>query len=120
MDYTMNPTTGIFIADKTGILTLEGIMAHYVELQVNTSLPNTLKVLIDCRKARFDVDINKLASLESHVRESVKRFQYLREAILVDKPYETVVATLFLKIHASLPNYSFRVFSTQEAAQLWL
>jgi hypothetical protein len=43
----------------------------------------------------------------------------MHEAIEVDKPYETAIASLFSDGYKD-PNYKFRVFSTKSAAENWL
>ena len=54
------------------------------------------------------------------IKESLKRYRTIKEAILVDKPFETAVAKVFQLFNSKIKNYSFDVFSTENASRNWL
>jgi hypothetical protein len=120
IDYVYNSKSKILEVKVSGDLNIEGIIGHYNRIARNDALPDTLKILIDCRSAAFDVDINSIESTTEAVKESLKKYKIIKEAILVDKPFETAVAKVFQLFNSKIENYSFEVFSTEDASRNWL
>jgi len=112
--------TGIMEIQQTGIVNLDTIRLHYQEIMTVKMLPNHLKILIDCSKAQFDMDISEIVKIAGYLKHAMTVCAQLSEAIVVNQPYETAVTTLYYDTHSGLPNYQFQVFSTREAAIEWL
>jgi len=55
----------------------------------------------------------------SEVQDAVENYDSINEAIFVQKPYATVIATMFEE-QTTFVNYFFRIFYTKEAALDWL
>lgn len=102
-----------------GMLTKEEIIAHYDELRTNSSFHRNIRILIDCRNSTFTVKPEEVPELTAAARDAVRKFDSVKEAMMVTDPYETVIVTLFEK-GINIPNYRFRVFYTEEAALNWL
>ncbi len=98
---------------------LAQIKEHYLYIRDNARLPRRLNVMIDGRLSRFKIDINDLEQMRAFVKDCISGYANVREAFVVDKPYETTIALLFEEA-VQLPNYHFRIFSTEEAALYWL
>ncbi len=118
--YSFNEKSGILETKYTGVLKIEGIIFHYTRINNDDSLPRDLKVLIDCRGVQMDLKVDEISLSYDAVRKALLSYNYIKEAILVDKPPETVVAMMFEKDHSDFDSYSFRVFSTEKAARNWL
>lgn len=103
-----------------GVMKIDDIIRHYVKILDDNSLPRDLKVLIDCSSAQFDVNVDEIGLATEVVKKALLKYNSIREAILVDKPHETVIATLFEKYNSALESYSFSVFSTETSARNWL
>ena len=119
-DYYYNEKLDILETRTLGILRITDIIHHYDKLINIVNLPNCLKVLIDCRGSKLDVKIDEISSTNDAVKKALSKFENIQEAILVDQPYETVVATLFENYNADIIEYRFKVFCTEEAAKHWL
>jgi hypothetical protein len=65
-------------------------------------------------------DINSIESTTEAVKKSLKRYKIIKEAILVDKPFATAIAKIFQLFNSKIENYSFEVFSTEDASRNWL
>ena len=102
-----------------GMLTKDEIIAHYDELRTNSSFHRNIRILIDCRNSTFTVKPEEVPELTAAARDAVRKFDSVKEAMMVTDPYETVIVTLFEK-GINIPNYRFRVFYTEEAALNWL
>jgi hypothetical protein len=119
-NYTYNEESMILETRTKGILKIEDIIEHYKKIGKEESLSRNLKILIDCRGTKMDIKINEIGQTYDTVKEVLLKYNDIREAILVDKPYETVIAVLFDNYNADLESYSFKVFSTEDAARYWL
>ena len=102
-----------------GMLTKEEIIAHYDELRTNISFHRQLRILIDCRFSTFTVRPDEVPELIKAAIKAVGEYESVKEAMMVNDPYETVIVTLF-KNGINVPNYMFKVFYTEEAALNWL
>ncbi len=120
VNFSFNEDSMTLEATYTGILTVEGIISHYTKIHDDKSLPRDLKVFIDISDTQMDLKVDEIAQTYDAVKNAILAYHSIKEAILVDKPYETVVAMLFEKHHSRLKTYSFRVFSTESAARKWL
>jgi hypothetical protein len=120
IDYVYNSRSKILEVKVTGDISIEGIIGHYNYIAENDALPDILRILIDCRGAAFDVDINSIESTTEAVKKSLKRYKIIKEAILVDKPFATAVAKIFQLFNSKIKNYSFEIFSTEDASRNWL
>ena len=118
--YSLNENDQILILTAIGKQSLKDIIDHYLYLSKTNDLPKDLKCLIDCREAIFELDHNELNFTTKSVNLALQNYDRINEAILVEKPFETVIANLFEELNAPLENYTFQVFSTEEAALNWL
>lgn len=119
-EYFYNEKLDILETRTKGILRITDILSHYDKLTNIVNLPKCLKVLIDCRGTKFDIKIDEIALSNDSVKKALNKYKNIQEAILVDKPYETVVATLFKNYNADIIEYRFKIFYTEDAARRWL
>ncbi len=119
-NYSYNEKSKILELRTIGVIKIDDIISHYAELNDDGSLPRNLKVLIDCRGTQLDIKVNEISLTKDSVKKVLLKFKSIKEAILVDKPFETVVATLFKDYNSDLESYSFRIFCTENAAKNWL
>lgn len=103
-----------------GVLKIDDILSHYAKINDDGSLPRNLNVLIDCRDSQLDVKLDEISLTKDIVKKVLLNFKSINEAIIVNKPYETVVATLFEDYNSELESYNFEIFSTENAARYWL
>lgn len=115
-DYDYNSQYNILKAKANKVLTISGIRNHYKFLEENRNLPKVLKVLIDCRTTKMDVNPEEIKGLSNQLEITTTRFESLREAILVKKPFETAIAQIFEMNYNTFKNFEFNVFSTEKAA----
>lgn len=120
IDYLYNSKSKILELKASGVIGIMEIIGHYKYIAENDAFPNVLKVLIDCRGSTFDLDIERLELTTEAVKTSLKRYRIIKEAILVDKPKGTAVAKIFQLFNSKIENYSFEVFSTEDASRDWL
>lgn len=120
IDYAYNSKSKILEVKVNGEINIEEIIGHYNFIAENDALPDILRILIDCRDVAFDVDIQGIEFTSEAVKQSLNRYKIIKEAILVDKPKGTAVAKIFQLFNSKIENYSFEVFSTENASRNWL
>lgn len=118
--YSYNKKSKILETVTFGVLNIEDIINHYEQITNDDSLPKNLMVLIDCRGTKFDIKVDEISLTKDVVKKALLKFKLIKEAILVDKPFQTVIATLFENYNSDVESYSFRIFSTENAARYWL
>ena len=102
-----------------GMLTKEEIIAHYDELRTNRSFHRNIRILIDCRDSTFMVKPKEVPELTTAAKKAASEYNFIKEAMMVNDPYETVIVVLFEK-GMKIPNYRFKIFYTMEVALDWL
>jgi len=118
--YSFNEDTQVLDLRTERVLKVDDIISHYVHISSDNSLPRKMRVLIDSRGTKMDLRIEDIALTNEAVKKALTKYTFLKEAIIVDKPYETVIATMFERFYAKMDSYAFRVFSTENAARSWL
>jgi hypothetical protein len=118
--YSFDEEARVLNLRTEGIMKVDDIISHYVHITKDQSLPKKLKVLIDSRDTKMDLRFEDIALTNDAVIKALEKFSSLKEAIIVDKPYETAVATMYERFYLKMESYHFRVFSTEHAARNWL
>ncbi len=103
----------------SGKIHFEDVEEHYSHIFESHDLPRDLNVMIDARYAQFQLKPADIEMIVAMAAECLPKYKRISEAIVVDKPYETMVAMLFEE-SSTLPGYHFKTFSTIKAAQNWL
>ena len=117
--FSYNEEVGVLHTTTGGDLSIDEILGHYEEIRKNNAYPRDLKVIIDCRSTRMVVKLDDVSRIVEAAKNTLLKYDSLREAILITKPYETVVATLFEQ-NARFKNYHFRLFNSENSAFRWL
>ena len=120
LKYSFNDELNILNVKVTDYVNVSDIINHYKYLFENNSFPEKLNVLIDSGNAVFEVKPDEIKKVLKPLLKSINKYDHLHEAILVNNPYKTAIASLFKKKYINFKNYKFNVFSTEEAALNWL
>ena len=84
------------------------------------SFPPKLKVLLDARRAYFGGRPDDLKVILKKIKENYTKFESIKLTIVIQNPYETAMSILMQEMLKDLENVYFKVFSTEQAAALWL
>lgn len=118
--YHYDKQNDILEAKVNGSLSITDILNHYLEISKSQYPSKHLKILIDCREARFEITPIEISYTVNALKKALINYDSIQESILVNKPFETAVATLFKRYNANTNNYFFKVFYSEEAARVWL
>ncbi len=119
-EYSYNEKSMILETKTTGILKIVDIISHYEKITLDDSLPRNLKELIDCRGTQFDLNLDEIKLAINAVKNAILKYNYIRESIIVDEPFETAVAIFFENISTGIKSYNFKVFDTEYGARNWI
>ena len=119
INYAFDDNTKTLRIRVEGKVSVEEIASAYNQIASETPFTESLKVLTDCRGAHFDFKLNQIKEIYNAAKLVLDSYSSIKDAIVIDKPYETAIATLF-KEPIQLENYNFNIFTTDEAAMRWL
>ncbi len=117
--YSFEKNKNLILVNAGEFIQLNDISSYYEHLNSYQNSLKDIAVLIDCRKTKFDIDIRRIGEIGNSIEKTCSFYETIREAMLIDKPFETAVAIIVEK-RIIFPNYLFRTFSTVEAASNWL
>ncbi len=120
LKYRFNKDLGFLETEADGNVSLMNIIEHYTLIANGKSLPDKLLILVNCANIEIDVNNREIKRAMASLNTALKSHKFIKEAIIVSKPHSTVIALLFESMAKQFKNYSFKVFSTQEAAREWL
>lgn len=119
MEFYYDNDINVLTYNASGLIEKGEIIGFYENMGKNTKLPRKLKTLIDARECIYKFEIKDMDEMFDALNSALEHYTFVREAIVVAKPFETVFATLFAErmVH---PKYKFKAFSTREGALNWL
>jgi len=122
VNYQYSYETRLLRVSVQGIIYIKDIIGYYQKISEDKTLPQNLKVIIDCRKTiiKLDVEKNEMEETKEVVKLAMKSFVRIKEAIIIDNPSATVAATLFQIATETTKGYKFSLFNTEKAALKWL
>jgi len=116
--YRFDADSGILEAELPAKIDIMSVRAHYETLENLDQRPENLKVLLLAGDTEFHFKENALPLFSVAAEAVVDKYKSVKEAIVVSRPNETIVATLFSEI--SIINFEFRVFHSDSDAREWL
>ena len=122
LNYTINKQLKNLEIVAVNTVTVDQIIEHYLSISRDTSLPRNLHTLIDCTNGKLQINLKNNENEKARIalNKAMNAFDSIREAVIVDKPHETFVATLFREFNHDIKNHGFEIFCTPEAALKWL
>jgi len=77
-------------------------------------------ILEDSRESSFNFNLTEIPTLLSEVKKNLFGILEVRHADLVNTPINTALCFMYGQLAKPIKNYSYRAFSTAEAAKIWL
>ena len=116
---TFNKHTGILESEFIGDVTLDNILNHITAIDNNKTYPRLLKIKTNATKANFIFSIDDLEKIAIERNKSLKKYDFIVDAIIVENPKTTVISMLYQELEKD-ENYKFNIFSTNKGATEWL
>ncbi|WP_111707088.1 hypothetical protein [Lutibacter citreus] len=119
LEYKFNENSNILEVNYSGTVTLSEIVNYIINTKNNKKYPRTLKIISNSEKAIFDFSIDDLNIIVEENNKSLKNYDCIIDAILIDNPINTVLTMLYKEL-AEINNYKIEIFATKSAALNWL
>ncbi len=119
VELVFDKSSEILRMNTSGTININDIVAVYNAILKNDTYPKELNILIDTRKSKFEIDLNEVVNITDVIKKVLNKYSIINEAILIEKPYETVIVTL-VRDHMNFENYNLKIFHTENAALSWL
>lgn len=120
LEITYNPNTHIIHVIKQGNISLAEAKSVLFQLVEQFDEHETIYILEDSRNSRLDISLREMNDFFRAIKDSVTGRKEIRHADIIDTPFETAMGVIFQQMVSPLKGYSYRCFSTQEAAIKWL
>jgi hypothetical protein len=114
-----DPNDGILYTYSSNVTTLEHMLQGIDGIISNKELPRDLKILEDGRGSQVTFPPKDLSILVERLELALIQYRSLRQAVVHDDPRNTALAVLINRLMKN-EKYILEVFSTMEAARLWL
>ncbi len=114
-----NEEQGILNITSEGNISAAMIVELYETIINNKEYPRNLKLLIITPLSDFKLSPKHMQDIVSAAQKAYTLYDSLKEALVADGPYNTMIATLYSE-RSIMPNFQANVFSTKEAALKWL
>jgi hypothetical protein len=114
-----NTETGLLESKWEGEVQLSEIIDYIVRTKENTNYPRHLKIITSAENAILSLNFQDLKQISEENKLSVERYSAIIDAFVVDKAVEAALTTMYEQV-SEIRGYTFKVFSTKEAALEWL
>jgi hypothetical protein len=95
------------------------LLEVYKTIEAKKDFPDRLKILFETTYTKFDFKIERCKDISIIFDLISTKYDIIKEAMIVDDPDDINLVELF-ENKLFYENYSFKIFSTKEAAQKWL
>lgn len=119
VDCKFNIVTNILETNYLEDVTCAEIVDYIRDTKVNTEFPRTLKIISDTRSSVFNFSIEDLNKIVEANNQSLKNYDAIIDAIIVDDPKNTVLTYLYKELSVN-KKYKFEIFATKRSALNWL
>ena len=119
INFTFNSLKNRLDVIYKDIVTLEEIIDYIETVKNDKSLPRKLRIFTIAKNIEMDFKTEDLPKIAYAVNESIKCYDLMIDAFIVDKTKETAFSLLFSNL-SNQDKYKFKVFSTEQAAEKWL
>lgn len=102
-----------------GTISADMIVKLYEKILNNKKYPRNLKLLINTPVSNFQLKPKQMEDIVNAAKKAYKAYDSIKEALVVDGPYNTMIATLYSERN-TLPNFEVKIFSSKTVALNWL
>ena len=117
--YHFNKGKNVLETFYEGDIELNDINKFADELANNNDLPRQLKIISDARNANYIFSKDDIPEVIEMIKDMSTNYETIKVAFLQSKPLETAFSSIFAN-RQNIPNYFQKIFSTPEAAWVWL
>lgn len=119
--YKFNKEIGILETFIKEVVSIKDFIEYIISISEDQSLPDVLKIYTDASEGRFSSevkpeDLPKIVEVNNLHLAKRKR---IIDAFTLSGSMETALGQLYMEL-SKADNYKFKIFSTKDAAIVWL
>jgi hypothetical protein len=119
IEYYLNSETQILEVTYKDDICIKDLLEYGEMIKKNRTYPRNLKILTDATFAKYILEPTDVNLMLKALKEQIQPYESVKSAVFHNKPRETAISHL-VNLWGPIPNYQHKVFSTKEAALLWL
>lgn len=120
IDVSYNKDENIIYVVRLGNITLHDIVTNIKGLDSNFADLDELYILEDLRNSISKLKEDDYPTIIGEIKKRIVNFKFVKTAVIVDSPADTVLGLLYEEIAEEVKNYYFKTFSTVKEAERWL
>lgn len=102
-----------------GTISVKELIDYINETRKNKSYPRDLRIITDARNVKMDFNPDDLSKIIEANTKSLKNYNSITDAFVIDKPKETALSLLFQELSKN-KNYKFKIFFKLDNAINWI
>lgn len=118
--FYINLELGIVVEKLSGTIDKQTFLELLGALYNDTNYNKTNKILTDLRGSIAILEATDIEEIASFIKSNSKNSNFIKNAILVDKPLETAYSLFYHSLMHDMPNYECVVCITEEKAADYL
>lgn len=115
-----NPDENIIYVERYGNIFLNELLDNVHKIDHQYRHLSELYILEDVRNSNSKFTIHDLPMLAEEIKNKAVHYNEIRCALITDSPSNTVLSFVFEELVNQIENYSYKTYSTVDAAKYWL
>lgn len=115
--FNHNKEDNIIYVERRGEIVLNDIIKYVEGIDQNFQSLEKLYIVDDMRNSTSKLTVADNPIIIDEIKKRISKYVEVRCAVLVDKPFDTALSLLYENLSSSIKNYSYRTFSTKDAAK---
>ncbi len=120
IEKTYNIGTNIFEVTYNGDISISDMIKHLESSALDKTLPRTLKIITDHSQSNITFKMVDIPDLVKYLTELLKNFTFIKQAIVLNRPYPAAILSILKLKMKDITNYEFEFFLTKEEAIAYL
>lgn len=120
IEFRYNSEEDIIYLERSGDISLQDVLSCINSINQNFQSLQKLHIIDDLRHSVSTFKKEEYPVMINELKKRVNRYNQVKHAVIVNNPSDTALTILFAMKSKSIENYSFKIFSTIEAAKYWL
>ena len=112
---------GLIYVKRSGVIRITDLVDYFIKVDQDFRSHKRLYILDDARESESQFNHREdLTLLTEVLKERIPHFDRVFAALVTDSPDTTALSDLYRVMTEKIHRYYFRMFSSTEAAKLWL
>lgn len=119
ISYRLDTETNILETKFEGDIDAQSMIYYISSFDNNPDMPRSIKCIATATNANFKFKTKDLKAFNKIKNKILPQYEMAMVATIINSPVAAALSTMY-SIIANNKDYKFKVFSTREAAMIWL